>query len=135
MDSADTSPGAYVSSYKNVVYVSLQGIWTVQADLAYLTNLSNHIGKMNRNQWGMIVDMRNWTLPLEVFESPFKSKVVLDRRNQIAEAWIVNNVNQGDLLLGFFKHAPTQPKRFFDLQGGIDYLQAKGLQAAPQHLY
>ena len=91
-----------IKSKQNIIYIGLEGVWTVQQDLSYLTQFTQEISHYRGRSWAVFVNMRNWTLPQEVFDSPYKRKIILSRKNQIGEGWLVNNPKQGDNLLPFF---------------------------------
>lgn len=97
------SPRFNIETKNNIIYVGLQGTWTVQQDLLYLTRLTEVVAHYRGRSWGVFVDMNDWHLPQEVFNSPFKSKIALSRKNQMAEAWLVNKPDQGNELMPFFR--------------------------------
>lgn len=117
-----------VKTSEQVIIARLAGVWTLNDDLEYITQLSEHISAFNRKRWGLFVDMRDWVLPEEVFESPFKSRILLDRRNQVAESWLVNELNQGEQLLPFFRETKIVPFRTLSRTEALNYLKHKGLQ-------
>ncbi len=117
-----SAPSFKIKRIGNQIHVKLSGIWTIQADLAYLTQLIECIHEIKGAPWVMFVDMQEWELPIEVFESEFKTKILLDRRNQIAESWLVNDMQQGELLLYFFRHSKVKPKRFVDRNEALNWL-------------
>ncbi len=124
-----------IERYGSLIFVVLKGTWTVQSDLAYITALDNTIFEMKRKQWAMFVDMTQWTLPLEVFQSQFKSKILLDRRSQIAESWFVKQPNQGELLLPFFKEAKFSLLRTTALNAAIEHIDGAGIDAKTLRAY
>lgn len=119
----NTEPRFEVITKDDVIYASINGIWTVQADLAYLTALIEHIHKVKGKPWSIIIDMRGWVLPLEVFNSEFKTNILLDRRNQIAEIWLVDELNQAEMLMYFFEKTKIQPKRVLTRKEAVDWIQ------------
>lgn len=118
----NTDPLFEVVTENNIIEVKLSGIWTVQADLAYLTTLIEHIHKAKGKPWSILIDMRGWDLPLDVFNSEFKTKISLDRRNQIAESWLVDDLNQAEMLMYFFEQVKIKPKRFLTRQQAMDWI-------------
>ncbi|WP_100642700.1 hypothetical protein [Alteromonas facilis] len=94
-----------------MISVKLIGKWTTSADLAYLTSLSQAINAMRRGTWGIIVDMRQWQVDESVAEENKNYPVVIDRRNQIAEAWLVNDAKQAQHLDKYFESLPFSPLR------------------------
>lgn len=122
------SPAQFdITIKRDIIFIKLQGVWTVSVDMAYISQLSQAMYDMRGAEWGMFVDMAQWTLPEEVYYSEFKTKIVLDRRNQIAESWRVNEMNQGELLLPFFSDYSLKPKRFLEENDAIAWLRECGL--------
>ena len=119
----NSEPRFEIVTKNNIIYVNLSGIWTVQADIAYLTSLIEHIHKVKVKPWSMFVDMRGWTLPDEVFNSEFKAKILLDRRNQLAESWLLDDLHQAEILMYHFKETKLQPKRVLTMQEALDWLE------------
>lgn len=116
-----------ISSNKNVIYITLKGLWTIQKDLEYITRLTEVVELYRSKQWCMCVDMRGWQLPKEVYNSPFSSKIMLNRRTQIAEIWIVDNLQQGDELLPFFSETKIKPVKVFSQNEAMERLESIGL--------
>lgn len=117
-----TDPKYEVVTKNNIINVKISGVWTIQADLAYLTTLIEQIHKVRGKPWSIFVDMRGWVLPLEVFNSEFKTKILLDRRNQIAESWLVDDLSQGEVLMFFFEHSKIKPKRVLSKKEAFDWI-------------
>lgn len=84
----------------------------MQTDLKYLSELGEAMQQMRGNTWAVLVDMRGWLVPKSVSESPLKARLILDRRNQKLEYWIVDDISQGDDLLPFFTQSGLTPKRY-----------------------
>ena len=119
----NSEPKFEIVTKNNVIHINLSGLWTVQADLAYLTSLTEQIHNVKGNPWSMLIDMRGWDLTLDVFNSEFKSKISLDRRNQIAESWVVDDLNQSEVLLYFFEKSKLQPKRVLTMTEALDWIE------------
>ena len=111
-----------------VLEVRVQGLWTIQADLAYLSEFGEQLLKMRGNSWAVVIDMRGWILPENLFDSKFIAKIVLDRRNQKAECWIVDHLNQGEILSPFFRESNVMPERFLDVKLAEKWLGEQGLK-------
>jgi hypothetical protein len=111
-----------------VLEVKIQGVWTIQADLAYLSEFGEQIQKMRGNSWAIVVDMRGRILPAKLFDSEFISKIILDRRNQKAECWIVDHLKQGEELLPFFRESNVIPERFLDVELAEKWLAEQGFE-------
>ncbi|WP_052154972.1 hypothetical protein [Aliiglaciecola lipolytica] len=126
------SPSYKITPIGDIFFIVLEGVWTVQIDLAYISELFEILEKRRTRDWGICVDMTNWTFPKEVFDSPFKSKIALKRRNQIGESWITKSTTQGEELMVFFDNCSFKPQRFAKLADAIAHLQALGL-SCPSH--
>ncbi|WP_033186086.1 hypothetical protein [Paraglaciecola mesophila] len=108
-------PASYQIKVKSrLIVIRTTGNWNLQTDMAYLSDLGEAMHSMRGNAWAVLVDMRGWVVPASVSTSPFKSDVILDRRNQKLECWIVDEPSQGEALLPYFKQAGIVPKRFTD---------------------
>ncbi len=108
-------PASYQIKVKSrLIVIRTTGNWNLQTDMAYLSDLGEAMYSMRGNAWAVLVDMRGWVVPASVSTSPFKSDVILDRRNQKLECWIVDEPSQGEALLPYFKQAGIVPKRFTD---------------------
>lgn len=112
----------------NLIKVRLSGQWTIQADLAYLTELGAQIQKMRGKPWAMLVDMRGWVMPQDLYNSKFKSKLTLDRRNQKIECWIVDAPEQGAVLHHFIKDSGVPFKRFEAQSAAKEWMQGFGFE-------
>lgn len=119
----DDSPAHYKIRIKErLIVVSTTGTWTLQTDMAYLSELGEAMHSMRGNTWAVLVDMRGWVVPETVSSSPFKLKTQLDRRNQKLECWIVDDMEQGNALLPYFQASSIVPKRFLEPTEAIAYL-------------
>ncbi|GAB2682284.1 hypothetical protein Q4574_04675 [Aliiglaciecola sp. 3_MG-2023] len=125
---SDTPAFFKITPIDDILYIVLKGVWTIQADLAYISELSVLIGKRRSRHWGVCVDMTQWIMPMEVFDSPFKSKIMLKRRNQIGESWITESSTQGEELMSFFSDFSFKPQRFDNMDDALSYLHELGLK-------
>jgi hypothetical protein len=121
-------PNFSFNIFGKVLEVKIQGVWTIQADLAYLSEFGEQIQKMRGNSWAIVIDMRGRILPVNLFDSTFVSKITLDRRNQKAECWIVDDLKQGEELLPFFKESNVVPERFLDVELAKKWLGEQGFE-------
>lgn len=94
-----------------MIYVRLSGQWTTAIDLAYLSELIENIRAMRGQTWGLIADLREWVIAPEVAGKNSGYVIDIQRRNQIAEAWIVNHPEQGQHLEDFFNEYNFAPER------------------------
>jgi hypothetical protein len=109
-----------------LIVIRTTGEWSLQTDMAYLSDLGEAMHSMRGNAWAVLVDMRGWVVPASVSASPLKSDVILDRRNQKLECWVVDEPSQGEALLPYFKQAGIVPKRFTDPNDAYAYLKDAG---------
>jgi hypothetical protein len=112
----------------NLIKVKICGTWTIQADLAYLTELGAQIQKMRGKPWAMLVDMRGWVMPEDLYNSKFKSKLSLDRRNQKVECWIVDDPKQGSFLHHFIEASGVPFKCFQSQSEAKAWMQGFGFE-------
>lgn len=108
----------------SLIAVDLTGNWSEQDDLSYLSSLTEEIAHINREPWGLIVDMRDWKVQEAATEPTFK--IALDRRNQKVECWIVDHHQQGDFLLPHFKNTSLKPLKFLNPIEAIKYIEKLG---------
>jgi hypothetical protein len=94
-----SSPSFRVETFDRLVYFQVRGTWTLAADLQWLTQTSEAMNKMRGSPWYLLADMRGWVLPKEVAFSSKRAKYNVDRRNEIAECWWVNEDDDLNLLL------------------------------------
>ncbi|WP_233268975.1 hypothetical protein [Paraglaciecola sp. L1A13] len=109
-----------------LIVVQIKGHWTLQTDMAYLSDLGETMHAMRGNTWAVLVDMRGWVVPKSVSSSPLKSAVNLDRRNQKLECWVVDSPSQGDALLPYFTESGIVPRCFSDGYEAYGCLQNAG---------
>lgn len=110
--------------------IKLEGQWTLAADLSYLTDLSHQINLINNAPWGMLIDMREWDLDdVPTFDRSQKtSDIHLDRRNQIAECWLVRNDLQARSLITFIEAVPGLSfQRFLTKSEAMSWLKSFNL--------
>lgn len=113
-----------IQVFDSLIVVDLSGNWSEQDDLSYISSLAESIAELRRSSWGILVDMRGWRVQQEATQPTFK--ITLDRFNQKAECWIVDELQQGDFLLTHFQHAPVKPMKFLNPKDAIDYLEYAG---------
>lgn len=118
----------HVETIGKLIKVRLSGVWSIQADLAYLTELGAHIQVMRGKSWAMLVDMRGWVMPKDLYNSKFKSKLTLDRRNQRVECWIVDEPNQGAFLHHFIESNGVPFQRFEKFDEAKEWMHSFGFE-------
>ncbi len=92
-----------IDTLASVVLVKKSGYWDIVTDIAYVTELGEVFTKFKTSKFITVVDMRGWICPEEVKNSEFKTKVVLDRRSQTGECWVIDEAKYSDHLLQFVK--------------------------------
>lgn len=106
------NPAFTIELSEHLVQVRLAGKWSLAQDMAYLSQLAESIDQIKAKPWGILVDMRQWQLE-EVKEFGYQQKQVanvhIDRRNQLAECWIVNSPNQAQTLIKVNLSIPGWP--------------------------
>lgn len=122
----------FIQRIADVLYVKLQGEWDLAIDIAYLTTLSDEIRKMrtSKRPWGMLVDMQAWQMTHFVNQSQQQTaNIVLDRRNQRCECWLVNDDQQATELESFIRSNKSIAFcRQRQLPGALDWLEQFGIQ-------
>lgn len=111
-----------------LIVVSLRGDWTEQDDLTYISLLSDTISEVRGSAWGILVDMRGWRVDEAATLATYK--IALDRRNQKAEYWIVDDLEQGEFLLDHFKNTAVRPIRYLDPIEAEQAVKASGFAIA-----
>jgi hypothetical protein len=110
--------------YDSLIVSKLRGNWTQHDDLSYIASLAEEIDVLQKNSWGILVDMRGWIVPEGYTQPTFK--ITLDRFNQKVECWIVDNMKQGDFLLPYFQNAPVKPMKFLNPSDAITHIAKAG---------
>jgi hypothetical protein len=109
-----------ITCFDALIFVNLQGHWSIQHDLAYLSELAEVLTHMRGKVWTLLVDMRGWHVPDSIRHA--KYHVDLDRRNQRAECWIVDNLGDNEYLFAYFLGQPVQPQRCLNIQSAQQFL-------------
>lgn len=117
----------------HLIEVDLQGDWSEQDDLSYVSLLSEKIIEVKNNSWGILVDMRGWKVQEVATLSKFK--IALDRRNQKLECWIVDDMQQGEFLLTHFKNTLVNPVRLLDPTAAQKYLEEAGFSLLDSEIF
>lgn len=88
-------PNYSVSVKNNIIVAKITGDWDMHSDLGYLTALDEAISKVRAVRWALFADLRGWRVSEEVINFKHNLTIQLDRRNQQAECWLVDDVEQG----------------------------------------
>lgn len=90
-----TKPTYTVELTNNIVLVKISGDWNIQADISYLTMLDETISRVRNDKWALFADLRGWRVSKEVVKFKHNLTIQLARKNQQAECWLVDDINQG----------------------------------------
>lgn len=120
-----TSPSFQVEVFDRLVYFQVRGIWTLSADLQWLTRMSEVMNNMRGAPWYVLADMRGWVLPPEVASSSLRAKHSIDRRNEQAECWWVNKEDNISQLDGFRKMLPVDVTVVTEKSEMLDWLTSQ----------
>lgn len=126
------APFFEVISGSHLIKAKITGDWTITADIGYLSRLAEAMQNSRSQPWCLLVDMRGFVIPTELKARNRKitANVELNRRNQLAECWIVDDMEQGKELEHFI-HASNIPlHRFKDEESANRWLKAQGIIAA-----
>lgn len=90
----------------DVLCAKIQNKTGIETDLKFVLGLATAAQTIRNRPWGILSDMREWhsnhtqLKDRRVFEN-------FDRRNQIAECWIVRDENQGTALIPIIEKRPS----------------------------
>jgi hypothetical protein len=110
--------------FDSLIVTNLTGEWSQQDDLSYVASLAEKIDQLQRNPWGILVDMRGWIVHEGYIQPTFN--ITLDRFNQKAECWIVDNMQQGEFLLPYFQDVSFKPVKFLNPSDAKTYIENSG---------
>ena len=105
---AEQAPSFTVDTFGRLVYFKVSGLWTLSADLQWLTQTSEAMHSMRGAPWYLLADMRGWVTPKEVALSSHRAKTNVDRRNEMAECWWLNEDDDLSLLLTLKEALPFE---------------------------
>lgn len=88
-------PTYSVELKNNIVIAKISGDWNIQTDISYLSSLDETISKVRNEKWALFADLRGWRVSEEVKNYKHNVTIQLARRNQQAECWLVDNIDQG----------------------------------------
>jgi hypothetical protein len=121
-----TSACFSVEVQTQLIKVDLQGQWTKEADRDYLIELMGAFHVIRHGPWGMLVDMRNWKIDEQLKAFKHEHVFHLDRRNQKAECWIVDDDKQGEHLMHYVESADVPLQRCKDVNSARQWLLQYG---------
>lgn len=112
----------------NLIAASFVGRWNTAIDLAFMTELGAAMQNMRGRCWGFLVDMRLWDMPDEVVNSMQRAKVDLDRRNQVAECWLVRDGRQGYFIKPLLVELNIPLTLCYSDQEALQWLRSQDMQ-------
>ncbi len=98
------TPSFSLKSHDNLLLAKTTGDWDLSTDIAYLAEASDAMASRKGRPFYMLVDMRGWRVSDEVKYATIKETLVLDRRGQKGECWLMDSPHQGNYLLPYFSH-------------------------------
>ena len=102
----DQPPSYKVDVFGRLVYFQVRGLWTLGADIQWLSSISEQMNSMRGSPWFLLADMRSWVVPKDVVYSSLRAKHNVDRRNEVAECWWLNKDDDHSYLLTIKAHLP-----------------------------
>lgn len=123
-----------ITVFPNAIKACISGEWSFAIDLAYLTEMSLKMSEMNKAPWALYIDMRGLHIPesnaaidaqceqLYTHVNQHGQKVLCDRRNQIAECWIVDELEQAKQFEKVVQETGIKLGKFTDTRAGILWL-------------
>ena len=101
-----TSPHYSIDIRGDVLCARMHNKAQLDKDLQYLLDFATAAQSMRNRPWGILSDMSHWPAH-EIQLKDTKLFEDFDRRNQIAECWIVRDDKQGARLIPLFKRYPA----------------------------
>jgi hypothetical protein len=98
-----------INTFHNLLKVRLEGIWDLATNIEYLNELSLVMRSCHN---GPLVDMRDWIVTDEIRNFKSKINIQMDRRNQILECWLVDDMDRGSHVAHFIEQAEIPFQRF-----------------------
>ena len=96
----------------NLILARTTGEWDLSTDIAYLAEASSAMSAQKGRSFYIIVDMRGWRVTDEVKYATVKDNLVLDRRGQKGECWLMDSTHQANYLLPYFSNFRFTLDRF-----------------------
>lgn len=113
----------HIEKFQDCILVTLRGSWNISTNIQYLSSLAEVLEARKGKKFRLLVDMRDWQVPSTPSAKRIKAAFHLDRRNQYAEIWLVNNATKSDDLEDkFFNHVSFSPKRAHTVKQFMDYV-------------
>ena len=100
-----SDPSYAIEIRGDVLCAKLVGKWDLATDVTYNVKFTTMAQKIRNRPWGILCDMSDW--PLTIKEPRDRSLIKeFDRRNQIAECWVIQNEDQVKALEPFIRRHP-----------------------------
>jgi hypothetical protein len=121
-----TQPTYNVELTNNIVVVNISGDWNIQADIAYLTLLDETIARVRDDKWALFADLRGWRVSDEVMNLKHNLTIHLARKNQQAECWVVDDMDQGKHIQHHIEEAGVPLHKCTSSQEAENWLRQSG---------
>lgn len=119
-------PTYSVELKNNIVVVKISGNWNIQADIGYLTLLDETISRIRNEHWALFADLRGWQVSEEVINLKHNQTIKLARKNQQAECWLVDNMDQGVHIQHHIENQNVPLYKCLSRKDAEDWLMQKG---------
>jgi hypothetical protein len=121
-----TKPTYIVELTNNIVVVKISGDWNIQTDIGYLTILDETISRVRNDGWALFADLRGWRVSEEVVHLKHNLIIELTRKNQQAECWLVDTMDQGKHIQHHIENAGVPLYKCESRQDAEKWLMQKG---------
>lgn len=105
------TPSFSIKTCGNCILIKKTAEWDFKTDIAYLSALCDEMNKRKGKAFYVVADMRGWRVPDSVKQSKAKVPIVMDRRNQKGEIWLLSELRDAEHLLQYFKDEPFPLER------------------------
>lgn len=118
-----TTASYQITTNDNILEVKLNGEWHPAIDQEYMSALADSIRQVNSKKWAMLIDMSQCHIHANNISNSIVDELNTNRRNQLAEVWVVSHADQGDFLLNFGSSLKMKVHKCFCVSEGKKYLQ------------
>ncbi len=115
----------HIQCVDNCFLVKKTGSWDLSTDLQYISELADALVKRQGNAFYLIVDMRGLQVPDDVKHAKQRYPVILDRRNQLGEIWLLDDPQQSSHLLTYFEHVRFELQQTTQRDAFLQWLSAR----------
>ena len=114
-----------IDKIDNLIVVSQSGEWNLATDIEYLAKLNDIFMSMRPHSFYVFVDMRGWQVPDSVKNTRIKETLRMDRRSQIGECWLTDNLDMSSYILTHFEQFDFELTRLTDPKKALDWVSSK----------